>query len=64
LHNFKETIKLLRESGISVLTSGTNDDVFKELEHHGVVALIGESNMHRTYQRAVAQARELLGKKE
>ncbi|MDD2451598.1 SulP family inorganic anion transporter [Sulfurovum sp.] len=62
LHNFKETIKLLRESGISVLTSGTNDDVFKELKHHGVVELIEESNMHKTYQRAVAQARELLSK--
>ena len=64
LHNFKETIKLLRESGISVLTSGTNDDVFKELKNHGVVELIEESNMHRTYQRAVAQAKELLSKKD
>lgn len=64
LHNFKETIKLLRESKISVLTSGTNDEVFKALKDHGVVELIEESNMHKTYQRAVAQARELLSQKK
>ncbi|MFK5938333.1 MAG: sodium-independent anion transporter [Sulfurimonas sp.] len=53
LHNFYETIKLLKENGTIVLTSGTNDLVFKELKKHNIVSLIGEENMHRTFKRAV-----------
>ncbi len=62
LHNFKETIQILKENGVQVLTSGTNDDVFKELKAHKVIELIGEENMHRTYPRAVSQSKELLKK--
>ena len=39
LHNFKETIKILKENGVIVLTSGTNDDVFKELKKEKVGSL-------------------------
>ena len=60
LHNFKETITILKESGVKVLTSGTNDEVFQALKSHKVVALIGEENMHRTYLRAIAQAKAWL----
>lgn len=60
LHNFKETIKILKENGVVVLTSGTNDDVFKELKINNVIDLIGEENMHKTYLRAVNQANEFL----
>ncbi|MBD3788942.1 MAG: STAS domain-containing protein [Campylobacterales bacterium] len=60
LHNFKETIKILKDSGVKVLTSGTNDEVFKELKTHKVVELIGEVNMHKTYPRAIAQAKQFL----
>lgn len=58
LHNFKETIKILKENGVIVLTSGTNDDVFKELKKHKVVEYIGEDNMHKTYPRALIQAKK------
>ena len=60
LHNFKETVQILKENGVIVLTSGTNDEVFKTLMSHKVVDLIGEVNMHRTYPRAVAQAKAIL----
>jgi len=59
LHNFQQTIKLLKDNGTVVLTSGTNDNVFKDLQKHNIVSLIGKVYMHRTFARAVAQAKEL-----
>jgi len=58
LHNFAETIKLLKENGTIVITSGTNDSVFAELKKPGIVSLIGEENMHRTFKRAVEYAKK------
>lgn len=60
LHNFKETIEILKENGVLVLTSGTNDDVFKALKKENIVALLGEENMHKTYPRAILQAKKSL----
>jgi len=59
LHNFQQTIKLLKDNGTVVFTSGTNDNVFKDLQKDNIVSLIGEKYMHRTFARAVAQAKEL-----
>jgi SulP family sulfate permease len=58
LHNFADTIKLLKENGTIVMTSGTNNSVFAELQKAGIVTLIGEKNMHRTYKRTVEYALE------
>ena len=58
LHNFAETIKLLKENGTIVITSGTNNSVFAELKKAGIVSLIGEENMHITFKRAVEYAKE------
>ena len=58
LHNFAETIKLLKENETIVITSGTNNSVFAELKKAGIVSLIGEENMHRTFKRAVEYAKE------
>ncbi len=60
LHNFKEAIEILRKNETYILTSGTNNDVFKELQKHKVVEMIGETNMHRTFPRAVEQAKALV----
>jgi len=62
LHNFYETIKLLKENGTIIITSGTNNEIFKELKKHNVVSLIGEQNMHRTFIRAVNCAKLKLSK--
>lgn len=59
LHNLEETIKILKSNGTIILTSGTNDDVFKDLKEHHIVSLIEEKNMHRTFTRAVSNAIEL-----
>ena len=58
LHNFTETIKVLKKNGTIVITSGTNNTVFAELQKAGIVSLIGEENMHRTFKRAVEYAKE------
>ncbi|MFT7004000.1 MAG: SulP family sulfate permease [Sulfurimonas sp.] len=59
LYNFEVTIKLLKDNGTLILTSGTNDNVFKDLYKHNIVALIGEEYMHRTFARAVVQAKKI-----
>ena len=59
LHNFHQTIKLLKENRTLVLTSGTNNEVFKALKKHHIVSLIGEQNMHRTFIRAVKDAKNI-----
>jgi len=58
LHNFAETIKLLKANGTIVITSGTNNSVFVELKKAGIVSLIVEENMHKTFKRAVEYAKE------
>jgi len=58
LHNFSETIKLLKANGTIIITSGTNNSVFTELQKSGIVCLIGEENMHRTFRRAVECAKK------
>jgi len=60
IHNFYETIKLLKENGTIILTSGTNNEVFEALKKEHIVDLIGEENMHKTYARAVKHAKQLL----
>jgi len=56
LYNFYETIKILKENGTIIVTSGTNNGVFEALKKHNIVSLIGEQNMHKTYVRAVNYA--------
>jgi len=59
LHNFHETIEILKENGTVIVTSGTNNEVFEALQKHEIVTLIGEENMHRTFTRAVNFATRL-----
>ena len=61
LHNFYETIKLLKDNGTIVITSGTNNTVFQELKKYTIVDLIGEENMHRTFKRAVQYTKQTKG---
>lgn len=59
LHNLKETIKILKNNGTIILTSGTNNDVFNDLLKYNIVTLIEEKNMHRTFARAVSHAEQI-----
>lgn len=59
LHNFKETIEMLKNNGTIIITSGTNYEVYNDLKKHKIVDLIGEKYMHKTYARAVKFAQNL-----
>jgi anti-anti-sigma regulatory factor len=62
LHNFKDTIETLKNNGTVVITSGTNDEVFKNLVKYDIVEIIEEKNMHKTYKRAVEHAKNILNR--
>ena len=61
LHNFYETVKILKDNGTTILTSGTNNEVYSALRKHNIISLIGEKNMHRTFKRAVDDAIAVIG---
>ena len=62
LHNFYEAIKLLKDNGTIVITSGTNNKVFNAFKKYNIISLIGEENMHKTFKRAVNNATILINK--
>jgi len=59
LHNLTETIKILKQNETIIITSGTNNTIFKEFKKYGIVSLIEEKNMHRTFKRAVEYAKNI-----
>ncbi|QOY51178.1 SulP family inorganic anion transporter [Candidatus Sulfurimonas baltica] len=60
LHNLKETIKALRDTGIIVIMSGTNNTVFKDLMQHHIIAMIGEENVFKKFSAAVKYVDQLI----
>ena len=60
LHNLQETIKSLRELGVIVMMSGTNNEVFKDLKAYGIITLIGEENVFKQFKDAVSSAKQLI----
>lgn len=61
LHNFNETIKSLRDAGVIVMMSGTNNAVFHDLKTDGIIDLIGEENVFKLFPTAIENAKILLG---
>jgi len=64
LHNFNETIKSLRNAGVIVMMSGTNNAVFHDLKADGIIDLIGEENVFKLFPTAIENAKILLGQKK
>lgn len=60
IHNFKTSIKSLKESGISVYLSGVNQDVLKDLDAHQISSIIGKANIYNAFDEAVHKAKENL----
>ena len=59
LHNFKDVIKVLKNSGTTIILSGVNDRVMEDLKTYGFIDMIGENNIFKTFKGAVAHAKEL-----
>ncbi|MDP2892929.1 MAG: SulP family inorganic anion transporter [Sulfurimonas sp.] len=59
LHNFQEMIKTLQNSGVTLLLSGVNDSVLKDLRKHDITLLIGEENILNSFDKALKHAKDM-----
>jgi len=62
LHNFKDVIKVLKNSGTTIILSGVNDRVMQDLITFGFVNFIGKQNIFSTFKDAVQFAKASIGK--
>lgn len=60
LHNLKETIKSLRDTGIIIIMSGTNNGVYNDLKEHDIISIIKEENIFKKFSDAVEHANILI----
>ncbi len=60
LHNLEETIKILKNSGVIILMSGVNNEVYRDLKKYHIVTLIGEENILKTFAQALERAKKSL----
>lgn len=60
IHNLKEVIRILKNSGVIIVLSGVSDPVLKDLQKHEVIKLIGESNIFSSFDRAINYSKTLI----
>ncbi|MGQ1890618.1 SulP family inorganic anion transporter [Thermophagus sp. OGC60D27] len=60
LHNLKEAIKNIQSGGTSVLLSGIQPNVRKELMKGGILNIIGETNLFSNFSDALKSGKEIL----
>lgn len=60
LHNLEETVKTLKNAGVTIVMSGTNDKVYKDLKQHHIVSLIGEEHILKSFEKALIHAKNIL----
>ncbi len=63
LHNLKDALKILTDSGIKVVLSGVNKGVEDSLLKGHIDTAIGKLNIYETFDQAVKGAQNLLEKK-
>lgn len=59
LHNFEAAIDAIMLGGTRVIISGIQDGVYKDIKKYGLVKLLGEQNIHKTFDKALAFAKTL-----
>ena len=59
IHNFEGAIKALLQNGTTIIISGIQDGVYRDLKKHDVAKLLGEQNIHRSFDKALAYAKGL-----
>ncbi len=60
LHNLEETVKTLKNAGVTIIMSGTNDKVYKDLKQHNIISLIGENHISKSFEKALIHAKSIL----
>lgn len=63
LHNLKDSLKILLDSGTQVVLSGVNEKVYADLEKNKIDTLVGKSKIFSSFDQAVEGAKILLDKK-
>lgn len=56
LHNLESTIESLQLSGVTVMLTGANDTVYKELKRHKIIDLVEEKNVFSKFDEALKTA--------
>jgi len=59
VHNFKEALKILKNSGTKVVLSGVNDAVCADIRKAGIDQLIGSENIYPSFDLALEGAKKL-----
>ncbi|HFS67507.1 MAG TPA: sodium-independent anion transporter, partial [Flavobacteriia bacterium] len=59
LHNFKDVIKVLKDSGTIIILSGVNKKVMNDLKTFDFIDIIKQENIFSTFKGAVERAKEL-----
>lgn len=60
INNLKETIKTLKNANVTIILSGVNDEVYRDLNKHHIVSLIGECNILKSFPEALKYANKYL----
>ena len=58
LHNLKEVIKVLNNSGTEIILSGVNERVMEDLKTYDFIRIIGENQLFDSFKEAVNFAKE------
>lgn len=60
IHNFKETLAVLKNHNKKVILSGVRDEVRDELKKGGIADFIGEENIYSSFEDALPAAKRAL----
>jgi len=60
IHNLREAIKALKESGIKIVLSGVNEIVRKDLDKSRLSFLVGKANICSTFDLALERANKII----
>jgi SulP family sulfate permease len=58
LHNLKDALKILSDSGTQVILSGVNNVVNESLSKSSIDVLVGKANIYSTFDQAIEGARK------
>lgn len=60
IYNFKEVLKLLKDSGVTIVLSGVRDSVLSDFKKHHVISIVDESNIFDSFEKAINHSKNLI----
>jgi SulP family sulfate permease len=62
LHNLKDTLISLKDSGLKIILSGVNEPVYNDLQNNKIVDIVGKENIFNSFDLAIEAASILASK--